>query len=97
MISRKFRALDLYGTKVTLGYNGESNFKTCFGGLLTLISIGLMGLYIFLIVTNPVKISETIITSNSTSKPKLLILFSIIYIIHQLRTLHLYILIILPF
>ena len=97
MISKKLRALDFYGTKVTLGYNGESKFQTCFGALLSLISIGLMGLYIFLIVTNPVKISETINTSNTTSKPKLCFLFSIIYIIHQLRILHLYILIILPF
>ena len=84
MINRKLRSLDLYGTKVTLGYNGESNFKTCFGALLSLISIGLMGLYIFLIVTDSAKISETIITSNTTSKSKLYLLFLIIYIIHQL-------------
>ena len=63
--------------------NGTTTFKTIFGGMLTLIAIGLMGFFIFVMVTHPVKISTTetnsttnnIITNNvyNTNSSKLLL------------------------
>lgn len=67
MITRMFRAFDFYGTKITLSYNGKSNFKTCFGGMLSLITAGLIAFYIFLILTHPVKIVNTSTEEKYTS------------------------------
>ena len=65
MIKKKLRELDIFGSKVALMQNGTTTFKTIFGGMLTLIALGLMGFFIFVMVTHPVKISKT--ETNSTT------------------------------
>ena len=68
MISKSLRSIDMFGSRVSLSHNGATNFKTIFGGILTLIAIGLMGFFIFIMVTHPVELSTTNTNIDSTTK-----------------------------
>ena len=66
MISKGLRSIDMFGSRVSLSHNGATNFKTIFGGILTIIAIGLMGFFIFIMVTHPVELT-TVTNTNSTA------------------------------
>ena len=66
MISKGLRSIDMFGSRVSLSHNGATNFKTIFGGILTIIAIGLMGFFIFIMVTHPVELT-TVTNTNTNS------------------------------
>ena len=66
MISKSLRSIDMFGSRVSLSHNGATNFKTIFGGILTIIAIGLMGFFIFIMVTHPVELT-TVTNTNTNS------------------------------
>ena len=65
MISKGLRSIDMFGSRVSLSHNGATNFKTVFGGILTIIAIGLMVFFIFIMVTHPVEL--TTVTNTNTN------------------------------
>ena len=67
MISKGLRSIDMFGSRVSLSHNGATNFKTIFGGILTIIAIGLMGFFIFIMVTHPVELTTVTNTNTNTN------------------------------
>ena len=101
MIAKRLRSIDMFGSKVTLAHNGATTFKTIFGAILTLIALGLMGFYIFLLATHQenytiteanTALTTSRTTGNNSSKFAIfvnlitfLLAFRIICVINMLR------------
>ena len=73
MIKSGFRAIDIYGSNMALTHDGRSKFKTCFGGVMSLASILLMGVCLYAILSQPTTKIASTVTSSSLGKDTLVI------------------------
>ena len=63
-ITHKIKSQDMFGAPVTLNIDGEDNFKTCFGGFISIIGIITLAIYSFALVDSMINRQETVINTN---------------------------------
>ena len=57
VLSERLRQIDSFSTPISLKFNGKYKFKTIWGGVLTIVTVIMLLVYLYFLITSPMKLT----------------------------------------